>query len=197
MLVREIMTANPVHITADADLDAAIELLAQHHITVLPVVDEGNHLIGVISEIDVLRRVVQPDGHAPLVTDLEHPPAPLHIDDIMFREPRSTTEGTDVADLVRVFVETSIKSLPVLRAGQLVGIVSRSDIIRALWRSDDELRDDLVGAYADYGQDGWKIDVTHGIVTITGTDSHRDRSVAVAIARSVLGVREVRVVVPD
>lgn len=193
MLVREIMTAPAVRIHVEADIDDAIGLLAGKRITVLPVVDDGEHLVGVISEIDVLRRAVEPDARARASQLPDSPPLPLHITEIMTTDPVTTTEGADVADLVDVFVSTSIKSIPVVRGRELVGIVSRSDIIRALWRSDDDLRDDLVSVFADYGQQSWSLDVEHGVVTIRGTGSSRDRDVAVAIARSVLGVRRVRV----
>lgn len=193
MLVREIMTAPGVSIHADADLDEAIDLLASKRITLLPVVDDSHHLVGVISEIDVLRRAVEPDSRAQLGLLPDSEPLPRHLTEIMTKEPRTTTEGADVADLVDVFVTTSIKSLPVVRGEELVGIVSRSDIIRAFWRKDSELKDELVSVFADYGQQGWEFDVAHGVVTIRGTGSARDRDVAVAIARSVLGVRRVRV----
>ncbi|GAB49882.1 CBS domain-containing protein [Mobilicoccus pelagius] len=193
MLVREIMTAPAVNIHAEAALDEAITLLASKRITLLPVVDDADHLVGVISEIDVLRRAVEPDARARASRLPDSPPLPVHITEIMTTDPVTTTEGVDVADLVDVFITTSIKSIPVVRGQRLVGIVSRSDIIRALWRSDEELHDDLVSVFADYGQQTWSIDVEHGVVTVRGTGSARDRDVAVAIARSVLGVRRVRV----
>lgn len=191
MLVREIMTAPAVSVHIDSDLDEAIDLLAGRKITLLPVVEDSHHLVGVISEIDVLRRAVQPDSRAHIGPVADAPALPTCIGEIMTREPRTTTEGADVADLVDVFVTTSIKSLPVVRDRELVGIVSRSDIIRAFWRSDDDLHDDLVAVFADYGQQGWNVQVEHGVVTISGTGSARDRDVAAAIARSVLGVRRV------
>lgn len=193
MLVREIMTAPAVSIHADADLDDAIDVLAGKRITLLPVVDDSRHLVGVLSEIDVLRRAVEPDARARVMPLPESGPIPLHITDVMTKDPFTTTEGADVADLVDLFVSTSIKSLPVVRGNELIGIVSRSDIIRALWRSDEDLKDDLVAAFADYGQQSWNLSVAHGVVTISGTGSSRERDVAVAIARSVLGVRRVHV----
>ncbi|WP_312719234.1 CBS domain-containing protein [Mobilicoccus sp.] len=192
MLVREIMTAPAVRIHAEAALDDAITLLASKRVTLLPVVDDDDHLVGVLSEIDVLRRAVEPDARARASQLPDSPPLPRHITEIMTTDPVTTSEGADVADLVDVFVDTSIKSIPVVRGEQLVGIVSRSDIIRALWRSDEELRDELLSVFADYGQQSWSLDVEHGVVTIRGTGSTRDRDVAVAIARSVLGVRRVR-----
>lgn len=193
MLVREIMTAPAVHIHQDADLDEAIDLLAGRRVTALPVVDSESCVVGVLSEIDVLRRAVEPDARSRVMPAPEGEPMPKHVSEIMTTDPYTTTEGSDVADLIDLFVDTSIKSLPVVRGEKLVGVVSRSDVIKALWRSDEDLLDDLVSAFADYGQDKWRIAVDRGVVTVTGTGSSRERDVAVAIARSVLGVRRVTV----
>ncbi|MDO5628333.1 MAG: CBS domain-containing protein [Mobilicoccus sp.] len=193
MLVREIMTAPAVSIHVDAALDDAIDLLAGKRITLLPVVDDDEHLVGVLSEIDVLRRAVEPDARGQITPLPDSTPLPEHIAEIMTRTPKTTTEGADVADLVDVFVSTSIKSLPVIRGQRLIGVVSRSDIIRALWRRDEDLLDDLHAAFADYGQEGWSIAVERGVVTVSGTGSAQERDIAMAIARSVLGVRRVRV----
>ena len=122
---------------------------------------------------------------------------PKTIGEIMTREPRTTTEGADVADLIDLFMTTSFKSLPVVRGDKLVGVVSRSDVVRALWRTDEELHDDLIAAFHDYGQDHWHISVEHGVVEVVGAGSAMERDVANAIARSVLGVRRVHVVVVE
>ena len=197
MLVREIMTAPAHSVHESDDLDQALRLLAERRITAVPVVDDGGRVIGVLSEIDVLRRAVEPDtrAHAAPVHDV--PPLPQTIGEIMTRDPRTTTESADVSDLIELFTTTSFKSLPVVRDGRLVGVVSRSDVIRALWRSDDELRDDVIAAFHDYGQDHWHISVEHGQVEVVGAGSAMERDVANAIARSVLGVRRVHVVVVE
>lgn len=197
MLVREIMTAPAVSIHVEAALDDAIDLLAGRRVTVLPVVDDDGDLVGVISEIDVLRRAVEPDARGQLTPLPDSIPLPEHISEIMTPTPKTTTERADVADLVDLFVSTSIKSLPVVRDQRLIGVVSRSDIIRALWRSDEELLDDLRDAFAEYGQEAWSITVKRGIATISGTGSARERDIAAAIARSVLGVRRVCVAEAD
>lgn len=194
MLVREIMTSPAVSIHADSDLDVAIELLAGRRVTALPVVADEDRLVGMLSEVDVLRRAVQPDMRTHLQRVTQEPaPLPKTVAEIMTTEIHATTENADVADLVKVFIRTSLKSLPVVHRDTLIGIISRSDIIRAFWRGDDELTADLRAAFFDYGQEGWSIDVEHGVVTITGTGSARERDIAAAIARSVLGVRRVRV----
>ncbi|WP_116112196.1 CBS domain-containing protein [Austwickia chelonae] len=194
MLVREIMTAPAFSIHADADLNEALQLLAERRITAVPVVDAGNKVVGVLSEIDVLRRAVEPDARAHATPLAESEPLPKTVAEIMTTDPRTTTEGADVSDLIDLFTHTSFKSLPVVREGDLVGVVSRSDVVRALWRSDEDLLDELVSAFHDYGQDHWRITVEHGVVEVRGAGSAVERDVAVAISRSVLGVRRVHVV---
>lgn len=193
MLVREIMTAPALSIHREADLDEALRIMAEKKITALPVVDEDDHLVGVLSEIDLLRRAVEPDHRAHAIPVQESEPLPKTVGEIMTPRPRSTTEGADVADLIRLFTTSSYKSLPVVRGDQLIGVVSRSDVIRALWRKDDELLDDLTAVFHDYGQDHWKLTVDHGVVEVTGTGSARERDIAAAIAHSVIGVRRVHV----
>lgn len=193
MLVREIMTAPAFHVDADAPLDDALRLMAERRVTALPVTSGGTRLVGVLSEIDLLRRAVEPDARAHALPTRESDPLPERVGEIMTTQPQTTTERADVADLVTLFTTTSFKSLPVVRGGELVGVVSRSDVIRALWRDDDELRDDVVAAFREFGQEAWTIEVHRGVVEVGGTATARERDIAVAIARTVLGVRRVRV----
>lgn len=117
MLVREIMTAPAFSIHADADLNEALQLLAERRITAVPVVDAGNKVVGVLSEIDVLRRAVEPDARAHATPLAESEPLPKTVAEIMTTDPRTTTEGADVSDLIDLFTHTSFKSLPVVREG--------------------------------------------------------------------------------
>lgn len=192
MLVREIMTSPAFSVRSDAPVDDGLRVMAERHVTALPVADDGR-LVGVLSEIDVLRRAVVPDARAHARPLAETEPPPSTVGEIMTREPVTTTEGADVADLVTLFTTHSYKSLPVCRDGRLVGVISRSDVVRALWRPDDELRADVTAAFTELGQDRWDIDVADGVVTVSGVDTARERDVAVAIARTVLGVRRVTV----
>ncbi len=193
MLVREIMTAPALHVRINADLDEALQIMAGKRVTALPVVDAQHRLVGVLSEIDLLRRAIEPDHRAQAMPVQDTQPLPKTVAEVMTVDPRTTTEGADVADLIELFTEQSFKSLPVVRGDKLIGIISRSDVVRALWRSDEELLDELHSAFQDYSQQDWKVTVTNGVVQVEGSGSARDRDVATAIARSVLGVRRVHV----
>jgi CBS domain-containing protein len=193
MLVREIMTAPAISVHMQSELDDALQLMAENRVTALPVVDESDRLVGVLSEIDVLRRAVEPDHRAHAIPVHDGPPLPTMVGEIMTRSPRTTTEASDVAEIIELFTVSSFKSLPVVRGERLVGVISRSDVIRALWRSDEDLLDDLRAVFHDYGQDHWTIAVRHGVAHITGVGSTRERDIASAIAHSVIGVRRVQV----
>lgn len=197
MLVREIMTSPAYRVHRDSPLDEALQLMAERRVTSLPVVDDADVLVGVLSEIDLLRRAVEPDRRAHAIPLHESEPLPETVGEIMTGDPRSTTEHSDVADLITLFTTSSFKSLPVVRDRTLVGVISRSDVIRALWRTDHDLVADLQAAFHEYGQDDWQISVHNGVVEVTGTGTTRERDIAAAIAHSVLGVRRVHVAPPS
>ena len=193
MLVREIMTSPAFSVDEGEPLDTALRLMAERKVTALPVVRDGDRLVGVLSEIDLLRRAVEPDRRAHVLPVRESAPLPERVAEVMTPSPRTTTEHADVADLITLFTTGSFKSLPVVRGDQLIGVISRSDVIRALWRTDEDLLADLTAAFADYGQGAWSITVNRGVVEVSGTGTARERDIAAAIAHSVLGVRRVHV----
>lgn len=197
MLVREIMTSPPVKVVPEDDLDTAIGLMAERKVTMLPVIDDHQRLVGVLSEVDVLRRAIEPDARAHMVPLRESEPLPTTVGEVMTANPTSTGENNDVNDLVRSFLSEGFKSLPVVTQGKLVGVISRSDVIRAFWRSDADLMNDVTAAFADQGLSDYELRVTSGVVEVVGPTSVRDAGLADAVARSVLGVRRVHIVDPE
>lgn len=191
MLVREIMTAPAFHVAQDAPVDDALEILAVRRVTALPVVDSDGRLCGMLSEIDLLRGAVAPDSRAharPVQDELTYPE---NVAEVMSTDVITAVEGDDVAELIERFASSAIKSVPVTRAGRLIGVVSRSDIIRALYRPDDELGDEVIVALHDAGLTGWHASVERGTVTLSGSGDPRETSAATALIRSIIGVRRV------
>jgi osmotically-inducible protein OsmY len=70
-------------------------------------------------------------------------------------------------------------------------VVSRSDVIRALSRSDKDIAAEITRTLAETGLRAWHVDVLDGVVHITGTGSDRERAAVTSIAQSVQGVRHV------
>lgn len=193
MLVREIMTSPAFSVRLQDDLDAALTVMAEHRVTALPVVNDDNDVVGVLSEMDLMRRVVAPDLRAHVAPAKQADPPPAEISEVMTRDPRTSRENDDVNDLVKLFLDTRFKSLPVVRGKKLVGVISRSDVIRALWRPDNELLADLRSAFDDQGMTGWELSVTKGVAEVRGPDGPKQPAIAEAVARSVLGIRRVTV----
>lgn len=109
------------------------------------------------------------------------------------RSPITVRPDEDVATAVDMMCAKGFKSLPVVDdQDRLVGIVSRSDVVRALARDDALIADDISRVFRDLGHADWVVDVTDGVVEITGPDAAQ-HSLAHTIARTVQGVVRVRI----
>jgi CBS domain-containing protein len=192
MLVREIMTSPAYSVHEDTNLEAALKLMATARVTCLPVVDGGGRVVGVLSEADLLKVDLEPDPRAH-VRPARQPAESLMttVGQVMTARPHTVREDSDVAELARTFASTSWKSVPVVQGDVLLGVVSRSDVIRALARSDQEIAAEITRTFAETGLLAWHVDVADGVVHIAGTGSDRERGAATSIAQSVKGVRHV------
>lgn len=112
MKVAEVMTTNVITITENQTKQQAARLLSQHRISGLPVVNNNNIVMGVVTEYDIISKEGQ------------------RVGDIMTRGVISVTPDTELEDVGHILVHERIKRLPVLDQGRLVGIVSRADLVR-------------------------------------------------------------------
>ncbi len=192
MLVREIMTSPAYSVQEDASLEAALKLLATTRVTGLPVVDADGRVVGIISEADLLKADLEPDPRAHIrVAPQSSGPARSTVGQVMTAHPHSVREDTDVAEVAHTFATTSWKSVPVVRGDFLLGVVSRSDVIRALSRSDQDIAAEISRTLKETGLQAWQVDVTDGVVHVSGGSSERERAGVTSIAQSVKGVRHV------
>ncbi len=138
--VRTIMTHRVVTTPRTADLHEAARLLSENRISGMPVVDDQNRVIGVISEADLLMLAGMQEGHT--FKDILHrilrEPAPARkagdkVQDVMSFPPITAKADDDVSEVAKILDERRIKRLPVVDdEGKLLGIISRADIIRAI-----------------------------------------------------------------
>ncbi len=112
ILVGEIMTSRVITVPATLPVQEVAALLRDRQITGLPVVDAEDRVIGVLSDIDIVTRRGQVAG------------------DIMSPQVISVTTETDVESVVAILANRRIRRVPVLADGKLVGIVSRTDLMR-------------------------------------------------------------------
>jgi predicted transcriptional regulator len=103
--------------------------------------------------------------------------------------------NTDAATLADTMMRTRIKSVPVLDGDDIVGIVSRRDLIAILARSDARIHDDVLAAIEEYAPDGrrWEVSVRDGAVELRGGADEPARRIADILARTVPGVTRVSI----
>lgn len=119
--VKDVMVTNIITIEAEATVQGAAELMDKHDIGCLIVVSHGNP-VGIITESDMLRRVLLQKR------DL----ANTKVGKVMSAPLLTASSQTDIGDAVRLMNERRIKKLPVVEDGQLVGLVSLTDVVRSL-----------------------------------------------------------------
>jgi CBS-domain-containing membrane protein len=195
MLVRDLMTPDPVTVTPATGIKKALRTLAHLGITSMPVVDDHRRLCGIVSEADLIRDVVARDPRAqerPIVVSPLFPSET--VADVYTRSAASVRCDDDVANAVDVMTALFAKSLPVLDdGGRLVGMLSRSDVVQALARSDDVIAADIDDLLGSLGHRDWLVEVANGVVAVSGPSGAAERSVAVVVARTVPGVVAVHV----
>ena len=133
-LVRDWMTSQVVTIRPNTTLPQAHELMAQKNIRRLPVVDDRGRLVGIITQGDV--RGAEPSQATSLsMWELNYLLTTVCVQEIMTRDPVTVEEGVSICEAARLMLEYRVSGLPVLsRAGQLVGIITESDIFRMVVR---------------------------------------------------------------
>ena len=128
LVVADVMTTQWVHVSADEPIVRLRRLFHIHEFNALPVM-QGGRMCGWVSQYDVLKPFVYSDGEpvVPIEEILQQPVA-----SIMVAEPESVTSTDTLSRVIRRMVESRHPSYPVVDAGQLVGIVARTDVFRYL-----------------------------------------------------------------
>jgi len=131
------MTPSAEWLPADASVEAAARKMAQDDIGALPVCDTDGHLRGVVTDRDLVVKVIAA-GRDPEET---------HVAEIA-DQPEVVTIGADdpAEEAIRTMKEHGVRRLPVIDGKQLVGMVSQADIARAM---PDAKVGELVGAISD------------------------------------------------
>ncbi len=213
----DVMVRDVITVRSDTDVGDAIKLLIEHDISALPVVDSRGHLIGIISEADLIHRVeLGTEKHRPWwleavtgATALAEDFAKSHgkkVEELMTTDVVSANEDTPLSEVAALLERRRIKRVPIVRHGKLVGVVSRSNLIQALAsivarqgeeqsNGDLEIRQQLLArlaeqSWTDFGSRN--VIVTDGTVHLWGLiSSESERKALIALAESVPGVARV------
>lgn len=119
LLAEDVMRYGLLTVTADAPLYSAMDLIARRHVTGLPVVDETMHLQGIITEKDVLGYCLHPF------------PAKTTVATFMTTNVVAFDRTTPLDLICECLIEKDFHRVPIVDQGRLVGIVSRSDVLRS------------------------------------------------------------------
>jgi CBS domain-containing protein len=220
MLAKEVMTRQVISVTPETGLRDAANTLLSNHVSAVPVIDAQGALVGIVSEGDLIHRSeigttprhawwqvfsLDPDEHAAEFLRV-HGALVRHV---MTRQVVTATEDTALAQIVDLFDRFHINRVPIVRDGRIVGIVSRSDLLRRLahaqpasatgTRSDTAIAQDLDALLAEAR---WATvtsvsaaiehEVNHGVIQLSGVvGSELEREALLVAARGIPGVKSV------
>jgi CBS domain-containing protein len=205
MRVEHLMTKDVVTVAPDAPLKQVAAILSDCGISGLPVCDPDGRVVGVVSEADILRKEqgIAPSRGSVLDWllggdgDALEKAAARTAGEAMTSPAITIGAGRPVAEAARLMIERGVNRLPVVAHGELVGIVTRADLVRAFRRSDEEIEHEIL---EDVFLHTLWIEparltavVQDGEVTLTGTLATRtEAELAAAYVRRVPGVVDVR-----
>lgn len=142
---KDIMTKDVLTVKPEATVEELARVLMEHKISGVPVVDDNRHLIGIVTENDLIRKNKR--LHIPTVIRLFdafillgsgrmeeeiRKMAAITVNDICTKKVLSITEGTSLEEIATIMAEQHIHLLPVLRDGAVVGIVGKADMVKAM-----------------------------------------------------------------
>ncbi len=148
MQAKDIMTKKVFTVTADMPIKELAQFLLEHRISGAPVVDEQGSFLGLITEKELIEQ--NKKLHIPTVVtimeaviyleSLKHFEQELkemlatRVEDLYLREVATIGEDTELEDIATLMSESSAELLPVMRDNELVGIVGKADVVRAITR---------------------------------------------------------------
>ncbi|WP_419860010.1 HPP family protein [Candidatus Palauibacter sp.] len=136
MKVREIMTRDVTTAAPGMTLEDAAEMLARRRLRAMPVIDDEGHVLGMLTDRLLISRLLPALERADAGGPAAGGDAAGEVRDIMERTVMCVKEDEPLANVVRLMLDREIERLPVVREGQLVGFLTRGDIIRRLLLRD-------------------------------------------------------------
>lgn len=216
MKTSEVMTRTVVTVAPNATIQDAIRLMLGQRISGLPVLDAAGTLVGILTEGDLLHRVETGTEwkHPGWLTFLRGPARAAeefvrshgrYVEEVMTRDVVTVDEDTPLDQVVELMDKRHVKRLPVLKDGQMVGVVSRADLLRALAArlaeaplvspGDDALKTAVEEGLRQHTWSGGQVTVvvSDGVVFLEGIlYSEEERAALRVAAETVPGVKEVR-----
>ncbi|WBO62213.1 CBS domain-containing protein [Streptomyces camelliae] len=201
--VSEVMTRDVVTVRPDTPFKEITSVLSTHGLSAVPVADTHGAPMGLVSETDLLRKQVeQPDKYGDQATPgWPHEKAKARAENAagLMTTPVVTAHADwPVAQAARTMDRNRVRRLLVVdETDHIIGIVSRSDLLRVFLRPDEEIReeirDDVLKGMLRLGGMEVQVQVHEGVVTLRGEVENRSTAqIAEPLAKGVDGVVSVR-----
>lgn len=213
MKAADIMTTEVISVSPETEVSEVARLLLEHHVSAVPVVDQDGHILGMVSEGDLMRRAECRRGRSWWLSLLADKTADFvrtygtRARDVMTRDVVSIDKEADISEIARILEIHGIKRVPVLEGGRVVGIVSRADILRSLatltsagsvsaTANDRVFRErilDLLKNKTFASLEAVSVIVVNGVVYLWGiTETEEQREAVRVAAENVVGTGKVR-----
>lgn len=128
ILVTDYMDRNPHAIYATTSIKAAVAMMLKEGVIGAPVIDENKQLIGYLSEQDCVKD---------MLNDAFYSEEPGPVSSVMQTSVVSVTPETSIVEIAQTIMTNRPKNYPVVKDGKLVGLISRSDVLRALLEHEE------------------------------------------------------------
>lgn len=181
MRAMDVMSRPVFTARSDDPVEQAAALVTARKITSLPVLDQEGDLVGMVSESDLLPH--------------EGAGRPVVVADVMTEDVVVAAPQEDLAEVAKAMLDYDVRCVPVMEGSELVGVVSRRDILGSLVRTDDVVCTELQVRLDEYagGQRRWVATVTGGAAVVSGVfDDDAQQEVVGVLARTVPGVSDVQ-----
>ena len=198
MLVYERMSKHPLTVKPKTSVHAALKRMRDEKVRRFPVVDDGDKLVGIVSEKDLLYAAPSP-ATSLSIYEMHYLYSRLNVEEIMTREVIVVQEDDPLEEAARIMVDNKVGGLPVMRDGKLAGLITETDVFKTfmemLGARDQGLRLTLLcpaqrgelaaltGAVAGLGGNimslgtFWGEDASSAVVTMKVTDVDKDQLV--------------------
>lgn len=216
MKALEVMQRQVVTVTAEASIDEAVRLMILHRIGSLPVLEPAGLLVGILCQSDLVRRIeLGTEARVPSWLAWLYGPGrdardyvrshARRVGEVMTVPVISVTPETELSEVVALMESRRIRHVPVLENGRLAGILTRSDLVRALSRllpkvdtqpvADAEIRHRVIASLREQRwmpRTSFDVRVQNGVVELAGlVTDEREREAVRVLAENTPGVREV------
>ncbi|WP_406404330.1 CBS domain-containing protein [Streptomyces sp. NBC_00879] len=198
--VEDLMTREVIRVRPDTPFKDVVRLLAEHGVTAVPVVNEQDNPVGVVSEADLLRHEAarpDPGGRAASLgmRPGDRDRAAAETAEGLMTSPAVTARAQwSIVEAAREMTRHQVKRMPVVNeAGHLVGIISRSDLLRVFLRQDSAIREEITREVLrdtlSLSSEEVQVSVVDGVVTLTGRVRQRSLiPIAMRLCQAVDGV---------